>query len=121
MNNGCANNFQTEERKVKNFKALKIITAILFAIVTVFSVVFMIDIIIEPKNLGTAFALVIWLVFATPANAIPFIISAIGLVICSVKRKRGESDKRSVIYFTVFTALPVVVYLVCILIFNIVF
>ena len=120
MNNIDSDNVKTIIEPIQKFKLLKIFTAVLYAIATVLSVVFMIDILNEPQNIGTAFALVVWLCLGAFALAVPLIISLVGLIVCALKVKKGESSKGSVIYFSIFSALPIITYFVCVFIFNIV-
>ena len=50
-----------ESTPLKKFKALKIVTAVLFSVATLFVVYLAIDIASSPQNIGTAFALVLWI------------------------------------------------------------
>ena len=112
---------KTESTQLKKFKALKIVTAVLFAIATLFVVYLAIDIASSPQNIGTAFALVIWICLAIGILAVPMIVSLVGMIIAIVNKKRSACTLGSVIYFIVFTALPVVVFFICTIMFNLVF
>ncbi len=112
---------KTESTQLKKFKALKIVTAILFAVATLFVVYLAIDIASSPQNIGTAFALVIWICLAIGILAVPMIVSLVGMILAIVNKKRSACTLGSVIYFIVFTVLPVVVFFICIIMFNLVF
>lgn len=112
---------KTESTPLKKFKALKIVTAILFAVATLFVVYLAIDIASSPQNIGTAFALVVWICLAIGILAVPMIVSLVGMILAIVNKKRSACTLGSVIYFIVFTVLPVVVFFICIIMFNLVF
>lgn len=112
---------QSETNNIKSFKTLKIVAAVLYAISAFITVWFMIDIAVSPENLGTAFAIVLWIVIAIPVLAVPLIVSLVGLILSAINKKRLQCTLGSVIYFAVFTALPIITFLICILVFNLVF
>ncbi len=112
---------QNESKPLKNFKVLKIITAVLYAIATAFVVWLMIDIATTPENLGTAFAIIAWFAIAIPVLAVPLIVSLVELIVAIASKKREQCTWGSVIYFAVFTVLPVITFFVCILVYNVVF
>ncbi|MBQ7235911.1 MAG: hypothetical protein IJX03_01995 [Clostridia bacterium] len=112
---------QNENKPFKNFKVLKIITAVLYVVATAFVVWFMVDIATAPENLGTAFAIIAWFAIAIPTLAVPLIVSLVGLILSAMNKKRSQCTLGSVIYFAVFTALPIITFLICILVFNLVF
>ena len=108
------------EVKPVKLKALKIISAILYSAVTVFLLATLIDLIVDPgSSFGLSLAVylvVILFIIGGIANGVVLLISAIGLVISAVKLKKGCS-KKTLAFFIVFTALPivteVVIYTVC--------
>ncbi len=104
---------------MKKYKAYKIIIALVFAIVTILSSIMLGDIIISERNIGTPFALVVWLALAIPSFAVAMIMSLIGTIISAIKKKQGLCDTKTLVYFIVFTALPIVVFCVSIVLFNI--
>ena len=110
-----------ENQEIKSYKALKIITAVLFSIATLFVVGFMLDIVKEPQSVGTAFAIAIWLIITLPVLALPMFLSLISLIIMILKKKRAECSGRTVIFFAVFTVLPIVIFLICVLVLKIIF
>ena len=110
-----------ESTPLKKFKALKIVTAVLFSVATLFVVYLAIDIASSPQNIGTAFALVLWICLAIGILAVPMIVSLVGMIITIVNKKRSACTLGSVIYFIVFTGLPVVVFFICTIMFNLVF
>lgn len=112
---------KTESTQLKKFKALKIATAVLFAVATLFVVYLAIDIASSPQNIGTAFALVIWICLAIGILAVPMIVSLVGMILAIVNKKRSACTLGSVIYFIVFTVLPVIVFFICTIMFNLVF
>ena len=112
---------QSETNNIKSFKTLKIVAAVLYAISAFITVWFMIDIAVSPENLGAAFAIVLWIVIAIPVLAVPLIVSLVGLILSAINKKRLQCTLGSVIYFAVFTALPIITFLICILVFNLVF
>ena len=104
---------------MKNFKAYKIIVAIIFAIVTVLSSIMLVDIISKGNGLGTAFGFIVWLILAIIGFSVSMIVSLIGTITSAIKRKQGLCDTKTLIYFIVFTALPIMVFSVSIVLFNI--
>ena len=105
-------------KPLKNFKVLKIVTAVLYALAAIITLWFMIDIALTPKNIGTAFAIVLWLAIAIPVLAVPLIVSLVGLILSAINKKRLQCTLGSMIYFAIFTALPVITFFVCVLIFK---
>jgi len=104
---------------MKNFKAHKIIVTIIFAIVTVLSSIMLVDIISKGNGLGTAFGFIVWLILAIIGFSASMIVSLIGTITSAIKRKQGLCDTKTLIYFIVFTALPIMVFSVSIVLFNI--
>lgn len=104
--------------KSKFIKIFQIITAILYAIATVLSVIIMVDILSQPQNIGTAFAVAIWIVFAAVALSIPLVFSIIGLIASIIKKSNAQCGTGAVVYFIIFSVLPILTYLIGILVFN---
>lgn len=103
---------------MKNFKAYKIIVAIIFAIVTVLSSIMLVDIISNGNGLGTAVGFIVWLILAIIGFSASLIVSLIGMITSAIKKKQGLSNTKTLVYFIVFTALPIVVFSVSIILFN---
>lgn len=89
---------------------LKIFSAVTYAIIAVFLIYQLIGVVFgENTNLGLSLAvylIVILLYLGSIANAVPTILSGIGLIITAVKRKRGEYSLSTLVYFIVFSILP---------------
>lgn len=89
---------------------LKIFSAVTYAIIAVFLIYQLIGVVFgENTNLGLSLAvylIVIVLYLGSIANAVPTILSVIGLIITAVKRKRGEYSLSTLVYFIVFSILP---------------
>lgn len=89
---------------------LKIFSAVIYAIIAVFLIYQLISVFFgENTNLGLSLAvylIVILLYLGSIANAVPTILSVIGLIITAVKRKRGEYSLSTLVYFIVFSILP---------------
>ena len=89
---------------------LKIFSAVIYAIIAVFLIYQLIGVVFgENTNLGLSLAvylIVILLYLGSIANAVPTILSVIGLIITAVKRKRGEYSLSTLVYFIVFSILP---------------
>lgn len=103
---------------MKNFKAYKIIVAIIFAIVTVLSSIMLVDIISKGNGLGTAVGFIVWLILAIIGFGASLIVSLIGTITSAIKKKQGLSNTKTLVYFIVFTALPIIVFSVSIILFN---
>ena len=106
---------------MQNYKVLKIITAILFIIATAYSVWMLADIIVDSKTNGWAgLGMIAWIVVAAIALAIPLIVALIGLISSIIKCSKSLCTIGTLVYFIVFTLLPLVVYFGCILAFNLI-
>ncbi len=103
---------------MKNFKLYKIIVAVVFAIVTILSSIMLVDIISEGTGLGTAFGFIVWLILAIIGFSASMIVSLIGTITSAIKRNQGLCDTKTLIYFIVFTALPIIVFSISIVLFN---
>lgn len=105
---------------MKNYKGLKIITAILFIIATAYSVWMLADIVADTKTNGWAgLGIIVWIIYAAIALAVPLVFALIGLISSIIKRSKALCTTGTLIYFIVFTVLPFVSYFGCILAFNI--
>ncbi len=105
---------------MKNFKVYKIVVAVVFAIVTILSSIMLGDIVGEGTGLGAAFGFVVWLVLAIIGFGASAIVSLIGAITSAIKKKQGVCDTKTLIYFIVFTALPIIVFAISIVLFNII-
>ncbi len=105
---------------MKSYKVYKIIIAVIFAIITILSSIMLADVLITEQNIGTAFALAVWLVLAIPAFSVSAVLSLIGVIITAIKKKQGLCTVKTLVYFIVFTVLPVVVFFASVGIFNLV-
>ena len=97
--------------EIKNFKINKIISAVFYALALAFSAVYYIDVAVtggDWQGLGYA----ITLLLSVYAFAIAIIPSLIGLIRSIVGVKKGYCEKATLIYFIVFTALPIVTWLI---------
>ncbi len=95
----------------KGCKALKIISALLYFLMTAFLTVILIDIILNPGDLpglGIALFLIIFvLIIGSIGYGITVILSIVGAIL-SAKRMPLGGRKSNLIFFTVFSILPVV-------------
>ena len=101
-------------------KVFKIITIILYAIAVAFSTVIMIDAIKNPSNLGLAVGILVWIIIGAIALAIPLVSAIIGLIISIVKKFKAQVGFGSVIFFIIFTVLPIATYFLGILVFTLI-
>lgn len=97
-------------KKKGELTLLKIFTAVIYAIIAVFLIYQLISVVFgENTNLGLSLAvylIVIVLYLGSIANAVPTILSVIGLIITAIKRKKGEYSLSTLLYFIVFSILP---------------
>ena len=91
---------------MKNFKTLKIITAILYAVATAFITYLLINGSTE-NGLALAVFLIVFLVYGTLALSVPLISAIVGLIKSIFAYKNSNCTKATLIYFGVFTVLPV--------------
>ncbi len=103
---------------MKNFRVYKIIVAVIFAIVTILSSIMLVDIISEGNGLGAAFGFVVWLVLAVIGFGASLLVSLIGTITSAIKKNQGLCDTKTLIYFIVFTVLPIIVFGISIILFN---
>lgn len=103
---------RANQKKKGELTALKVVSAILYALVTGFLLFeFFWILFTEQSNVGLGLAVYLVIILAaigSIANAVPTILSLIGLIITVVKRKKGEFSISTLVYFIVFTALPYV-------------
>lgn len=97
-------------KKKGELTLLKIFSAVIYAIIAVFLIYQFASLFFnEQSNLGLSIAvylIVIVLYLGSIANAVPTILSAIGLIITAIKRKKGEYSLSTLVYFIVFSILP---------------
>lgn len=97
-------------KKKGELTLLKIFTAVIYAIIAVFLIYQFASLFFnEQSNLGLSIAvylIVILLYLGSIANAVPTILSVIGLIITAIKRKKGEYSLSTLLYFIVFSILP---------------
>ena len=102
--------------KNKKYTVLKILSAVFYAIVTAFMIYCFFDAFVESKENGFAvLGYVLILVTVGISYLLPLILSVVGLILSAVAKSRGESKMGTVIYFLVFTCLPVVSWFVFLL------
>lgn len=95
--------------KNKKYNILKILSAVFYAVITAFMVILFVDALIDSKENGfVVLGYILILVTIGLSYLLPLILSAIGLILSLVAKSRGESKIGTVIYFLVFTCLPVV-------------
>ena len=93
----------------KKYIVLKILSAVFYAVITAFMVILFVDALIDSKENGfVVLGYILILVTIGLSYLLPLILSVIGLILSSVAKSRGESKMGTVIYFLVFTCLPVV-------------
>ena len=102
--------------KNKKYTVLKILSAVFYVIVTVFILYCFFDALIESKENGFAvLGYVLILVMVGICYLVPLILSTIGLILSAVAKSNGQSSLGTVIYFIIFTALPLVSWFVFLL------
>ena len=95
--------------KNKKYTVLKILSAVGYGLITLFMLYVFFDALSEVRENGFAIlGYVIILVMVGICYLVPLILSTIGLILSAIARLKGESTIRTVIYFIVFTALPLV-------------
>ena len=99
------------EKRILQLKALKIITAIIYGLVTLFSAIFFILVAVgdNGNNLAYAILFIILLSYGSIIFGVSFLIALVGLIISVAKRKDYEI-KSTLKFFIVFSALPVLTY-----------
>lgn len=94
---------------MKDYKILKIITAILYIMATVLAVVLLIDPIlsaVDNQETVTIIALIFLAPISILAYAVPTLVSLIGAISAGISFARKTTKIGNLIYFIVFTALP---------------
>lgn len=96
--------------KIKKMLGLKISTAILCALATIFVLWLYIDLAISINNaegwegLGIAFVLVIMVPLAIIGFTVPFILGLVGMIMAIVRFCKKKTSLATMIYFIAFTA-----------------
>ena len=109
-----------ENKKIYSFKVLKIIAIIAIVLTTLFMTYTDIDIISSALSgnydgLALAYALVV-ILFGAFLYAINLIYSLIVLIVSTVYYKKGKCERKTVIFFLIATALPILIYALLVLI-----
>ncbi len=104
------------EKPIKKFRALKIISLVLYVLTTAFTLIFLLDVLGTEEGLGKGLGAALWIIFSAIALAVPVIVSLISAIVSAVYRKRGQCVKGSLLFFLIFTALPIVTFVLCLLI-----
>ena len=100
------------ENKAKRFLPLKVIIAVIFAVVTIFLIWTFLDV-FDDSNVNLSFGVwlaIIHIIIGGIAYGVNVILSLIGLILTLVKVK--PIRKGQVVYFVVFIALPVIIWLI---------
>lgn len=104
------NEVLNDNKKIPKFTPYKIVVATLYALITLFLVGSLIDVIVNPgTNLGWSLALylaIILIIIGGIANGICAVLSTVGIILSAVKRKDGCKTS-TLIYFCVFAGLPI--------------
>lgn len=113
--------------KKPKFTVLKIITAVFYALIVLFFVATFIDTVLsyDPNaqftGLGFAVYLIVIVVYiGSIANAVPTILSVIGIILSVKKRSKG-CPVSTTVFFIVFAILPYLTELLTFLISNLIF
>ena len=101
---------------MKSYKAYKIIVAVIFAVITILSSIFLADALMSEESLGRGLGYVVWIILAIPAFAVSVITSLIGVILSVIKRKQGLCSGKTLTFFIVFSVLPVIVFFLSFLI-----
>ena len=109
-----------ENKKIYSFKVLKIIAIIAIVLTTLFMTYTDIDIISSALSgnddgLALAYAIVV-ILFGAFLYAINLIYSLIVLIVSTVYYKKGKCERKTVIFFLIATALPILIYALLVLI-----
>ena len=95
---------------MKTYKKYKIVVAIILSLITVLSSIFMADVITTEEGLGKAVGFVLWLIFASPCFLVALILSLVGVILAIINKKKGLCENKTLLYFIIFTILPIVIY-----------
>ena len=102
--------------KNKKYTVLKILSAVFYAIITAFIIYCFLDALIESKENGFAvLGYVLILVTVGISYLLPLILSVVGLILSAVAKSNGQATLKTVIYFLIFTALPLISWFVFLL------
>lgn len=110
-----------ENKKTKKFLALKIISAVIFSVVTALLVWWFLEVLSTPlvsestngvtineRSLALAFFIVIGLIIVGGIGySINLVLSITGIILSSINYKKRTTAKGSLIFFIIFTILPV--------------
>lgn len=100
----------------KKYTVLKILSAVFYAIVTAFIIYCFFDALVESKENGFAvLGYVLILITAGISYLLPLILSVVGLILSAVAKSKGQGTIKTVIYFLIFTALPLISWFVFLL------
>ena len=109
-----------ENKKIYSFKVLKIIAIVAIYLTTLFIAYVDIDIIassINGTDLGVAIAYAIFVILCGALlYGINLIYSLIVLIVSTVYYKKGKCERKTVIFFLVATAMPIILYVLAVLI-----
>lgn len=105
-----------EQRPLKRYIILKILAALFYAAITAFILYGFIGGVLaasspEARQASLAVFVIFFLVYGGLLYIVPFLISLLGLIFSSRRVKAGECVRSTVIYFAVFTALPVITWI----------
>ncbi len=95
---------------MRNYKTYKIVVTVVFAIVAILSSIFMADILMSEENLGKAIGFVVWLAIFSPSFAVSMALSLIGVIISAINKSKGLCSSGTLVYFLIFTLLPIVIF-----------
>ena len=103
---------------MKKFYALKIITAVLYVLVTAILFTIVLSSIGQGEHweLGYVLLSITLGIYSIPFYLIQLILSIVGLIKSLNANKNGQATKGSIIYFVIFTALPIITALLYILV-----
>ena len=94
--------------EIKKFKINKLISAALYAVAFAWTAWILIDIISSgDRGLGFGIGIMVYLIFSAIANGVSLLPSLFGLIMSIVGVKKGYCEKSTLIYFIVFTLLPI--------------
>lgn len=106
----------TEQKTIKKMLGLKIVTAIIFGLVAIWFAYSMISIAGDLNSaegwegLGIAIVLVLVLALGGICLAASLVLSLVGLIISIVRKIKKRVTTGTLIYFIVFTVLPIVIF-----------
>ena len=103
---------------MKKFTVLKIVAAVIYLLVTVVLFTIVLSSIGKGEywELGYVLLAIALGIYSIPLYLTQLIISVVGLIKSTKAKNNGEATKDSVIYFAIFTALPIITALIYILV-----